>query len=153
MVPWIVLPAPPCSGSPAEVQSVSRCLNLPDIDECASSPCRNGGTCTDEVNGYSCACTAAWTGPACNTGALRRERLAEEKSRHARGVRRSPGCQESRMPTSSLTPRLSLLAWSRRRRVRVSPLPKWWPVHPRQGPAFLRLPVSAGLLGQRVPAW
>eukprot|EP01050_Picozoa_sp_SAG11_P051806 SAG11_NODE_29666_length_308_cov_1.239234_1_plen_102_part_11 len=28
------------------------------IDECASSPCQNGGTCSDSIVAYSCACVA-----------------------------------------------------------------------------------------------
>ena len=41
-----------------------------DIDECLSSPCQNGGTCTDDVNGYTCACDAGYTGTNCETGML-----------------------------------------------------------------------------------
>ena len=36
-----------------------------DINECASSPCRNGGTCVDGVNSYSCNCDARYTGANC----------------------------------------------------------------------------------------
>ena len=39
-----------------------------DIDECASNPCVNGGTCTDQVNGYTCACAAGWQGTDCDQG-------------------------------------------------------------------------------------
>ena len=39
-----------------------------DINECASNPCQNGGTCTDAVNGYTCACVAGYTGSDCETG-------------------------------------------------------------------------------------
>ena len=38
-----------------------------DIDECSSSPCQNDGTCTDEVNGYTCSCVAGYTGTNCET--------------------------------------------------------------------------------------
>ena len=36
-----------------------------DINECVSSPCQNGGTCTEQVDGYSCACSTGWEGPTC----------------------------------------------------------------------------------------
>jgi hypothetical protein len=39
-----------------------------DIDECASSPCKNGGTCTNNQNQFTCACMAGWTGEDCDTG-------------------------------------------------------------------------------------
>ena len=38
-----------------------------DIDECALSPCQNGGTCTNAIGSFSCACAAGYTGPACET--------------------------------------------------------------------------------------
>ena len=53
-------------------------LSLSDIDECASSPCENGGSCID-LNaewtssssgftvGYACQCMAGYTGEQCNT--------------------------------------------------------------------------------------
>ena len=40
---------------------------FPDIDECASNPCRNGGTCTDGINEFTCACLPGWSGPTCET--------------------------------------------------------------------------------------
>ena len=39
-----------------------------DTDECSSDPCMNGGTCTDGVNSYSCACVAGYTGEDCEIG-------------------------------------------------------------------------------------
>jgi hypothetical protein len=36
-----------------------------DVDECASSPCQNGGTCTDDVNGYKCVCVDGYTDNNC----------------------------------------------------------------------------------------
>ena len=38
-----------------------------DIDECSSSPCQNGGACTDHVNRYTCSCVAGYTGTHCET--------------------------------------------------------------------------------------
>ena len=40
----------------------------PDIDECASAPCQNGGTCVDQVNGYLCQCAPGYTDLECQTG-------------------------------------------------------------------------------------
>ena len=36
-----------------------------DIDECASNPCLNVGTCDDRVDGYICACASGWEGDIC----------------------------------------------------------------------------------------
>ena len=41
-----------------------------DINECESSPCQNGGACTDKVNGYECTCAAGYAGADCETGKL-----------------------------------------------------------------------------------
>ncbi|XP_065067473.1 neurogenic locus notch homolog protein 2-like isoform X3 [Rhopilema esculentum] len=38
-----------------------------DINECASSPCQNGGTCVDGVNGYTCKCVEGYGDPLCKT--------------------------------------------------------------------------------------
>ena len=38
-----------------------------DIDECASSPCQNGGSCNDGINEYTCGCVAGYTGYECET--------------------------------------------------------------------------------------
>ena len=43
------------------------CLFL-DIDECSTSPCRNGATCVDMVNDYLCICEAGWSGKTCSLG-------------------------------------------------------------------------------------
>ena len=42
-----------------------------DIDECASNPCDNGGTCDDLVNGYRCQCADGYTGEQCKIGEYR----------------------------------------------------------------------------------
>ena len=39
-----------------------------DADECVSSPCANGGTCTDEVNGFTCTCVPGYDGLICGNG-------------------------------------------------------------------------------------
>lgn len=39
-----------------------------DINECESSPCLNGGTCIDFVNGYHCLCLPGWEGATCQNG-------------------------------------------------------------------------------------
>ena len=40
-------------------------LSLLDVNECASNPCKNGGSCTDLVNDYNCSCTGLWEGKNC----------------------------------------------------------------------------------------
>ncbi len=39
-----------------------------DVDECHSNPCQHGGTCTDQIGGYHCTCSAGSTGTECQTG-------------------------------------------------------------------------------------
>ena len=36
-----------------------------NIDECDSNPCRNGATCQDGINGYTCDCVAGYEGRHC----------------------------------------------------------------------------------------
>ncbi|XP_063431364.1 transmembrane cell adhesion receptor mua-3-like [Mytilus trossulus] len=38
-----------------------------DINECASNPCANGGSCTDHVNRYTCSCVPGYIGSNCQT--------------------------------------------------------------------------------------
>ena len=51
-------------------------LRILDIDECSSSPCKNGGTCTDHVNRYRCTCAAGYTGANCNAGTCEHDILS-----------------------------------------------------------------------------
>ncbi|XP_030839469.1 protein crumbs homolog 2-like [Strongylocentrotus purpuratus] len=37
-----------------------------DIDDCVGTLCLNGGTCMDDVNGFSCKCAPGYTGRTCN---------------------------------------------------------------------------------------
>ena len=39
-------------------------------DDCASDPCENNATCTDEVNNYTCTCMAGYEGNNCSIGKL-----------------------------------------------------------------------------------
>lgn len=43
-------------------------MTVVDINECSSNPCQNGGTCTDLLNGYQCACDNTHTGVNCERG-------------------------------------------------------------------------------------
>lgn len=43
-------------------------LYVSDIDNCASFPCENGGTCTDDINSYTCICIPGYTGSSCSVG-------------------------------------------------------------------------------------
>ena len=38
---------------------------ITDIDDCIDTPCKNGATCKDGINSYSCICPLGLTGKAC----------------------------------------------------------------------------------------
>ncbi|XP_065053012.1 fibropellin-3-like [Rhopilema esculentum] len=42
-------------------------FNCIDINECASSPCYNGGGCNNYINHYTCSCAGGFTGTRCQT--------------------------------------------------------------------------------------
>ncbi|XP_052811038.1 neurogenic locus notch homolog protein 2-like isoform X3 [Mya arenaria] len=41
-------------------------FNCSEIDECLTSPCDNGGVCTDQIADYSCECATGWSGKNCD---------------------------------------------------------------------------------------
>ena len=42
------------------------CVRLAEIDECESSPCGAYGICSDELDGYTCACDDGYAGTHCD---------------------------------------------------------------------------------------
>lgn len=43
------------------------CLFVVDINDCLGKPCKNGGTCIDEVDSFKCFCSSGWEGELCDT--------------------------------------------------------------------------------------
>lgn len=46
-----------------------------NIDECASNPCLNQGTCFDDISGYTCHCVLPYTGGYCRAAGARELRV------------------------------------------------------------------------------
>ncbi|KAH3703325.1 hypothetical protein DPMN_078359 [Dreissena polymorpha] len=46
-------------------QEASPKTDLTDVNECASTPCHHGGTCSAGVNDYTCTCSAGFSGRNC----------------------------------------------------------------------------------------
>ena len=67
----------PC-GMPHVIYNywVMLCSPSDVINECASNPCLNGGTCTDDILGYMCTCPAHMSGPNCKTGKYKTDRYS-----------------------------------------------------------------------------
>lgn len=52
--------------TPGWLMQKSHCqLSIPDINDCESNPCHNGGTCIDKVSVYQCICGDGWEGDHC----------------------------------------------------------------------------------------
>jgi hypothetical protein len=58
-----------CGACPAGYSGNGQtgCVN---INECSPNPCRNGGTCTDGINAFTCTCASPWTGSVCGNATL-----------------------------------------------------------------------------------
>lgn len=41
---------------------------MADIDDCASNPCENGGTCVDGIQSWRCVCVPGYIGQTCAIG-------------------------------------------------------------------------------------
>ncbi|KAG9344704.1 hypothetical protein JZ751_010390 [Albula glossodonta] len=52
--------------SPSSMTSSLFLSFVADINDCAASPCRNGGTCIDGVNSFQCMCPGGWEGLLCD---------------------------------------------------------------------------------------
>ena len=47
---------------------VHMCVCDTETNECSSSPCQNNATCYDEINGFTCNCSAGFYGRLCDIG-------------------------------------------------------------------------------------
>jgi hypothetical protein len=69
-----------CGNNQFSGSGATQCLPCPpgftgvgcitDIDECASTPCANGGTCVDFVNAFNCTCPHPFSGTNCQDGGV-----------------------------------------------------------------------------------
>ena len=61
------------------------CLFYSEIPACESSPCLNGGSCTNTDTGFTCDCAEGWRGDTCeeskNTSGLQL-RLTDKNQLH-----------------------------------------------------------------------
>lgn len=56
---------PNSPGLPPLIPPQKKCSR--HIDNCASSPCLNGGSCVDGVQSFTCQCAPGYTGVLCET--------------------------------------------------------------------------------------
>jgi hypothetical protein len=45
-------------------------INILDINECSSSPCKNNGECRDGINMFTCSCSPGFEGTECEISKL-----------------------------------------------------------------------------------
>ncbi|XP_070535080.1 coagulation factor IX-like [Ptychodera flava] len=77
------------------------CDDDDDFDECGSSPCLNGGTCIDKLNGFVCRCAIGFAGNLCGCVDLTIEICRDVQLNYARLQEFSPSgsSTRSRVPT------------------------------------------------------
>ena len=63
----LIIAKTPKIGVTSEVSHLLTIVFITDINECSSNPCLNGGSCTDQVNGYICKCRPRYAGAQCQT--------------------------------------------------------------------------------------
>lgn len=92
-----------------------------DVNECASHPCQNGGTCTHGVNSFSCQCPAGFGGPTCETGERKSSRPPSSTVCRTTGGPAWPGGggQPGGSVRSAVPQRVWRQAWATQRRLRV----------------------------------
>ena len=56
-----------CQPGYTQAESGNGCVN---VDECQSSPCENGASCTDTDGGFMCQCLEDWSGRLCDMCSL-----------------------------------------------------------------------------------
>ena len=63
---WAKLGSP--VNSSTKIDFLNYVFYVSEIDECATNPCLNNGTCVDLLNSYYCNCSAGYNGSHCETG-------------------------------------------------------------------------------------
>ncbi len=56
-----------------------------ELDECSSAPCRNGGVCTDLINGFRCTCPIGFGGKRCEA-TFNTSNCSQNPCRHGRCI-------------------------------------------------------------------
>ena len=112
---------------------------FPDIDECASSPCQNGGTCIDALNAYTCNCIPGYEGDNCEIGKIRQNLalfLVYQMSNHKENV---ISIKLYFMHYQKLSRNTHNFFFYRHRWLCLRSLPKWRNLHRRYQLVYLQL--------------